>query len=775
MHSKGFAVIPFIIVAAVTLITATVVYRNVNQRQTTSSKAASSLASDINNTWSTVKAINNIYPWSDGGPKASWESYIPSIGLNRQYVCNTKYCWTYDRTASRWLNDYHGFDMSIDSGYNVQPGPGNIYPWSNKGPTAAWTWLVKSDANHRAEFFNLPDGTELQETIICNKTICWRNIRYPGNPPAGTLASKWRDNGEAKNISTLNSFWTDTRVAGLWTGDGLTSAWTNPVSKEATLCNHSYCWTLNYSNWTWVRRMTSFPTGVSEFTSAWISQTTNWLYLCNAEKCWIKNASTDAYENNGVPVYLHIPPTPAWTPVPTNTPTPTPAPAPAPGNLKININATPSNYSSHPNFKWRRVASANNLPWNASGATESNVPVGTYTIEFQEVAGFTTPARITGVKISSGQTATATGTYALKVGNIKINIAASIPMGAQWRRVASSAVPWMNSGSTESSIPSGNVSIEFKPVAGYTTPASFIVTVPDGGTVEKTSDAYVSTTNACVPTLKTPANTTSITSNPTFEWSACPGSNVKYRIEVTGDSTPYTVNFVGITYTFTNPVPSWKAGQTYSWKVKVCPNPDCVGGTFSSVSKFTYASSTVAPARLSFRVTYDGIDSEKTQLPASETQVIIALGSTTLAPMNVTLTRVGDSSVWTSSDMSIPITSAAQQTGASVTIKHLTSTALTISGVTLTPGQQTMLNADGQGTLYAGDSDGLTACAGCDSYGAVDSLDLTNFLVPYRAGQTANGVDFDRNGTVNLGDFGLLAQNYQKGQQTINLDRQRDE
>ncbi len=91
----------------------------------------------------------------------------------------------------------------------------------------------------------------------------------------------------------------------------------------------------------------------------------------------------------------------------------------------------------------------------------------------------------------------------------------------------------------------------------------------------------------CIPTLNLPTNNATVTSNPNFSWSSCSGST-KYRIEVTGDNAPSGVLFVGTQYSFTSPVPSWRAGSTYSWKVKACPNADCIGGTFSNPSTFIY-------------------------------------------------------------------------------------------------------------------------------------------------------------------------------------------
>jgi subtilisin family serine protease len=139
--------------------------------------------------------------------------------------------------------------------------------------------------------------------------------------------------------------------------------------------------------------------------------------------------------------------------------------------------------------QWRRVGTAT---WFSSGSTESSIPVGSHTVEFRTVTGWTTPSPV-GVTISNGVTTAASGVYVQQPGSLTVTISTISPQGAidaggQWRRVGTT--PWFNSGSTETGIPFGSYTVEFKPVTGWTTPPSVGVTISNGTTVT-TSGTYV--------------------------------------------------------------------------------------------------------------------------------------------------------------------------------------------------------------------------------------------------------------------------------------------
>lgn len=210
--------------------------------------------------WSTVKpAPGNIFPWT-AGPTAGWESFLG----NRVYICKGEWCWTIVRANNETYIDNNGspFQMSQNSAYNVK-ATGDRLPWSGSGPTAAWTWVVPYN------------NQTVNETLICNGSLCWRYIRYSNG------SGEWRDGGTAINLSEL-AFWKDRPQ--LYTNNGPTTGWTDPINKKTTLCNGTYCQTVNYSNWTWedVPR-SQRPT--TPYTAAWTSPATNVQTLCVLNSC----------------------------------------------------------------------------------------------------------------------------------------------------------------------------------------------------------------------------------------------------------------------------------------------------------------------------------------------------------------------------------------------------------------------------------------------------------------------------------------------------------
>jgi len=130
--------------------------------------------------------------------------------------------------------------------------------------------------------------------------------------------------------------------------------------------------------------------------------------------------------------------------------------------------------------KWRRTGTST---WRSSGTTESGIPVGQYSVEFSDVAGWTKPANRT-VTISNGQTTTATGTYVFQTGSLRVTIGpqGAIDAGAKWRRTGTST--WRDSGATEQGIPVGQYTVECSSASGWTKPANQPVAISDGQTTD---------------------------------------------------------------------------------------------------------------------------------------------------------------------------------------------------------------------------------------------------------------------------------------------------
>ncbi len=133
-----------------------------------------------------------------------------------------------------------------------------------------------------------------------------------------------------------------------------------------------------------------------------------------------------------------------------------------------------------------------------SGASVSGLSVGSHTVAFKAIAGYTTPASQT-VTISANATTTATGTYVLQTGALTVTLlpAAAVTAGAQWQ-VDGGAL--QNSGATVSGLAVGSHTVAFKAIAGYTTPASQTVTVAANATTTATG-TYVLQTGALTVTL----------------------------------------------------------------------------------------------------------------------------------------------------------------------------------------------------------------------------------------------------------------------------------
>ncbi len=123
--------------------------------------------------------------------------------------------------------------------------------------------------------------------------------------------------------------------------------------------------------------------------------------------------------------------------------------------------------------QWRRVGT---LTWYDSGFTEGGIPTGSYDVEFKSVYGWDTPLNEP-VVITFGGTTTASGTYELLSGSLQVNISpqGAIDAGAKWRRTGTGT--WLDSGYTESGIPVGDVTIEFKTTPGWTEPSDRTATI----------------------------------------------------------------------------------------------------------------------------------------------------------------------------------------------------------------------------------------------------------------------------------------------------------
>jgi RHS repeat-associated protein len=140
-------------------------------------------------------------------------------------------------------------------------------------------------------------------------------------------------------------------------------------------------------------------------------------------------------------------------------------------------------------------------PLETSGATLSGLSVGSHTVSFTPINGWTAPANQI-VAVSANSTATVVGNYVAQTGALQVTItpAAAIINGAQWQ--VDGGAP-QSSGATVSGLSVGSHTVSFTTLTGWTTPASQFVTVSANTTTTAVGN-YVEQTGALQVTI-TPA------------------------------------------------------------------------------------------------------------------------------------------------------------------------------------------------------------------------------------------------------------------------------
>ena len=140
-----------------------------------------------------------------------------------------------------------------------------------------------------------------------------------------------------------------------------------------------------------------------------------------------------------------------------------------------------------------------------SGATVSSLSVGSHTVTFSSVNGYTTPTSQT-VTVSADTLTPATGTYVAipQTGSLQVTITppGAVSVGAQWQVDGGSL---QASGATVPSLSVGSHTIAFSTVSGYTTPASQTVTIAANATTPATGTYVVIAQTGTLQVTLTPA------------------------------------------------------------------------------------------------------------------------------------------------------------------------------------------------------------------------------------------------------------------------------
>ena len=188
--------------------------------------------------------------------------------------------------------------------------------------------------------------------------------------------------------------------------------------------------------------------------------------------------------------------------------------------------------------------------WQISGTTVTGVAVGSQTVSFSTVSGWTSPQSQL-VTITAGGTTTITGIYVQQTGSLQVTLtpAGAISAGAQWN-VDGGA--WQNSDDTVAGLPVGNHIVNYKSVAGWASPASATVTIAYNATTNLTA-IYVNQQFGCLQvTLLPPAVVTA-----GAQWRVDGGAWQTSGATVSGlSATFHTVDF--------QPVTGWATPQSES-------------------------------------------------------------------------------------------------------------------------------------------------------------------------------------------------------------------
>jgi sugar lactone lactonase YvrE len=138
--------------------------------------------------------------------------------------------------------------------------------------------------------------------------------------------------------------------------------------------------------------------------------------------------------------------------------------------------------------------------WQTNGGIVTGLSVGTHTLSFYPISGWTTPSS-QAVAITLRQTTLATGAYVLQTGSLQVTLAPSavIIAGAKWQ--VNGGTP-QASGATLSGLLPGNYTVSFKTVLGWSTPVAQVVTINNTLTTPATA-TYTLPTQPPQPTQLT--------------------------------------------------------------------------------------------------------------------------------------------------------------------------------------------------------------------------------------------------------------------------------
>jgi hypothetical protein len=359
--------------------------------------------------------------------------------------------------------------------------------------------------------------------------------------------------------------------------------------------------------------------------------------------------------------------------------------------------------------------------WQSSGAAVSGLALGSHTVNFSAVSGYTAPASQT-ITVNANQTTAATASYVAQTGGLSVTIspAGAVSGGAQWNVDGGGG---QSSGAAVSGLAVGSHTVNFSAVSGYTTPASQTITVNANQTTAATA-IYVSQAGGLSVTIS-PPGAVSAGAEWSVDWGAWQSSGATVSGLAPG---PHTVNFntvagytapaaenITVNASQTTAVPAIYVAQTGGLSVTIMPAGAASDGAQWNVDGGVWQSSGATVSGLvpgSHTVNFSALAgyaapvSENVAVNAGQTTA--ATGSYTLenGALSVTITPAGavsDGAQWNVDG------GAWQSSGAAVSGLSLGSHTVNFSAVTgyTTPAAQNVTVALGLPTEVSGSYTGI--------------------------------------------------------------------
>ena len=381
------------------------------------------------------------------------------------------------RSEARWkLTTETSWHSSGDTITNIPVGSCTIQFKDISG------WTKPSDKTVTInEDFNYRSGTYTKETGSLTVTI------YPSDVQSNarwklTTETSWHSSGDTITNIPVGSCTIEFKDV---------SGWTKPSDKTVTITEGPNSESGTYTKKSGSLTVTIYPSEVRS--------TARWKLTSGDDTSW--HSSGDTIYSISVGSYtIRFKDVSGWNKPSDKGVTITEGPNSESGTYTkksgtLTVTIYPSDVQS--NGRWK-LTSGDDTSWHFSGEPIYSIPVGSYTIQFKDVSGWTKPSDKT-VTITEGSNSES-GTYTKKSGSLTVTIYPSdVRSNARWKLTSGDDTSWHSSGDTISSIPVGSYIIRFKDVSGWNMPSDKGVTITEGSNSE--SGTYTQETGSLTVTI----------------------------------------------------------------------------------------------------------------------------------------------------------------------------------------------------------------------------------------------------------------------------------